>query len=136
MALITWKAEYNLGIENIDGQHQHLVEIINKFDEAMRRGKGSRIMDDILKELVGYTQEHFADEEKHMTEAQYAGLEKHQAQHRQLLQKIERFQFEFHQEGRRITSGMQELLKYWLTSHILKDDKAYAAALQSEPVES
>ncbi len=136
MALIQWKDEYNLGIESIDAQHKHLVEIVNKFDEAMRKGKGSRVMNEILNDLVGYTQEHFADEEKYMGEAGYPGLVKHQAQHRQLLQKVERFQFEFNQEGRRVTANVQEFLKYWLTSHILKDDKAYAEAMKKETVES
>ncbi len=136
MALITWQDDYNLNIESIDNQHKQLVDILNKFDEAMRKGKGSRVMNEILNELVGYTQEHFAFEEKYLIEQQYAGLKQHQAQHRQLLQKVERFQFEFNTEGRRITSDVQEFLKYWLTSHILKDDKTYAVALVEETVES
>ncbi len=133
MALIKWTDDFNLGIESVDAQHRHLVEIVNKFDEAMCKGKGSRVMNEILNDLVGYTQEHFADEEKIMTEAGYEGLKRHQAQHRQLLQKVERFQYEFNTEHRRVTSTVQDFLKYWLTSHILKDDKAFAASRQEQP---
>ena len=112
MALIEWTDEFNLGIESVDAQHKHLVDIVNKFDEAMRKGKGSRMMGEILNDLVGYTTEHFSDEEKIMAEAEYEGLKKHQAQHRQLLQKVERFQFEFNEEGRRVTNDVQGFLKY------------------------
>ncbi len=134
MALINWSSDYELGIEAVDAQHKHLVEILNKFDEAMHHGKGSRVMNEILGELIHYTEEHFSAEEKFMADSDYVGLKKHRAQHRQLLQKVERFQFDFNQSGRRVTSDVQEFLKYWLTSHILKEDKAYAAALQASEV--
>jgi hemerythrin len=136
MALIKWTAEYELGVASIDAQHKHLVDIVNRFDESLQKGKGSRVMNEILNELVGYTQEHFADEEKIMSQAGYEHLKQHQAQHRQLLQKVERFQFEFNGEGRRVTSDVQDFLRYWLSSHILKDDKAFVRSRQQEPVES
>ncbi len=136
MAFIEWTDKLKLGVENVDTQHQNLVEIVNKFDEAMRKGKGSRVMNEILNELVGYTQEHFADEEQYMADIGYSGLEKHQAQHRQLLQKVGRFQFDFNGSGRRVTSEVQEFLRYWLTSHILKEDKAFTKVKASETVET
>ena len=133
MAFIDWTDEFKVDDGPIDDQHRQLVEIVNKFDEANRRGKGSRIMNEILNELMGYTQEHFVYEERAMEEAGYPHLKKHQSQHRQLIQKLERFQFEYN-TGKRVTSDMKEFLKYWLTSHILKDDKAYVPSLQPETV--
>ena len=35
-------------------QHRHLVDLVNKFEEASRRGRGSRVMSEILNDLVGY----------------------------------------------------------------------------------
>jgi len=125
MAFIDWTDEFSCKIESIDAQHQQLVEITNKFAYGLQRGKGSRQMNEILNELVGYTQEHFIFEEKLMEEAGYPKLKQHQSQHRQLIQKIERFQYDFENGGKRITLEVREFLKYWLTSHILKDDKAY-----------
>jgi len=136
MALIKWTDELTVGIETMDVQHRHLVDIINNFDEALRKGKGSRILNEILNDLVGFTQEHLADEEKTMLAAGYEGLGKHQAQHRQLLQKVERFQFEFNAEDSRVTGTAHEFLKNWLTSHILLDDKAFASAGEKEPAKS
>jgi hemerythrin-like metal-binding protein len=134
MAFIDWTDEFTVDNGPIDEQHRQLVEIVNKFEEANRRGKGSRIMNEILNDLMGYTQEHFAFEEKVMAEAGYEKVAQHQSQHRQLIRKLEKFQFDFNNQGRRITAGMKDFLKYWLTSHILKDDKAYISSLEKEEV--
>ncbi|MBK8167280.1 MAG: bacteriohemerythrin [bacterium] len=129
MARIEWKAEYETGVALIDEQHRHLVEIINRFEEALQKGKGSRQANEILNDLTGYTQEHFATEERLLAEAGYPHLKLHQSQHRQLLQKVERFQFEYNAAGRRITAELHEFLGYWLVNHILRDDRAYAPCL-------
>ncbi len=133
MAFIDWTDEFSCEIESIDNQHRQLVEITNKFADGLQRGKGSRQMNDILSELIGYTQEHFIFEEKMMEEAGYDKLKQHQSQHRQLIQKIERFQYDFGKDGKRITLDVRDFLKYWLTSHILKDDKAYVATVKKQP---
>ena len=132
MAFIEWNEEFAVDNGPIDEQHRQLVEIVNKFEEANRKGKGSRIMEEILNDLMGYTQEHFSFEEKVMADAAYPNLELHQSQHRQLIQKLEKYQFEFSNQGRRVTGEMKEFLKYWLTSHILKDDKAYVESLTEQ----
>ena len=127
MSLIKWTAEFDTGHPEVDAQHRHLVDIINRFHDALQRGNGSRIMNGILNDLIGYTQEHFADEERIMAAAGYTGLQTHQAQHRQLLQKIERFQYDFNSKGKRVSKDVDQFLKYWLTNHILQDDLSFAA---------
>lgn len=129
MARIEWKPEYETGVPVVDEQHRHLVEIINRFEDALQKGKGSRQANEILNDLTGYTQEHFATEERLLAEAGYPHLKLHQSQHRQLLQKVERFQFEFNAAGRRITAELHEFLGYWLVNHILRDDRAFAPCL-------
>lgn len=132
MARIEWQADYATGVAVVDDQHRHLVDIINKFEDALQKGKGSRQMNEILKDLIGYTQEHFAAEEALMAEAGYEGLKLHQSQHRQLMQKIERFQFDFNGAGKRVTTEVHEFLSYWLVTHILHDDMLYAPCLKGE----
>jgi hemerythrin len=136
MAFITWSDDYVTGIDSIDEQHRHLVEIVNRFDEASRRGRGTRVMRDILNDLLGYTQEHFAHEESLMAAAGYPGLAKHQALHRQLLQKVERCQYEFEQEGHRVTGAVRDLLRYWVESHLLQEDQEFAGIFRRAVVDS
>lgn len=125
MALVDWSTKLELGIPSVDSQHQRLVEILNTLDESKRRGKGSRVMGDLLQQLIDYTVEHFAHEEKLMTEAGYPQLDLHMVQHRQLVEKVLHFQHQFRSGGQRITKELMGFLKYWLESHILKDDMAY-----------
>ncbi len=127
-ALIAWTPAFETGIEKIDDQHRHLVDLINNFDAAAQGGRGRRVMGELLDDLLGYTQEHFADEEKYLESVGYEKLDYHRALHRQLVQKLELVQFEFKSGERKVTKDMRDLLAYWVTSHILRDDLEYAAA--------
>jgi hemerythrin len=126
--LIVWTPEFELGDERLDDQHRQLVDIMNKFDAAVLQGRGRRLTDDLLNDLLGYSQEHFADEERLMEQRGYHGLDRHRALHRQLVQKLERFHFEFQRGERRLTRDMRELLRSWLTSHLLHEDRDFVAA--------
>ena len=70
-----------------------------------------------------------------MAAAGYEGLRKHQTLHRQLLQKVERYQYDFEQ-GKRITAEVRDLLKYWVESHLLDEDQDFAATCREAMAES
>ena len=129
MAAIAWNDEFTVGVKSIDDQHRHLFEVVNTLDEAIEKHRGQRVMDEVLRELVGYTQEHFAFEEKLMAEAGYPDLAAHQAKHRQIIQKIERFEYELNVEGYRISREVRDFLQHWLMTHIAEEDKAYMEVL-------
>lgn len=59
MALVDWSDELSVCIPEVDAEHQTLVAILNALDEAMRSGKGTRIMGQILARLLDYTETHF-----------------------------------------------------------------------------
>ncbi len=125
MAAIEWSSELSVGIQDVDTEHQNLVRILNDLDEAMRAGKGSRIMEDILTRLLEYTVSHFESEERLMKESEYPKLQLHQSLHRQLVEKAVKLQKTFRNSGRRITRETMDFLKYWLTNHIMVDDMAF-----------
>lgn len=129
MPAIAWTNEYSVGVEALDAQHRRLFDVVNELDEAIEKLRGQRVMTGVLRELVGYTQEHFAFEEQLMAEAGYPGLPAHQAQHRAIIQKIERFEYELNVEGYRISREVRDFLQHWLTTHIAQEDLAYAGAL-------
>ncbi len=125
MSLIEWSSELSVGIPQVDQEHQKLVTILNQLDEAVKTGKGSRVMGEILSQLVDYTKTHFAAEEKLMSDAEYPALARHQTQHRQLVEKVEKLQWKFTGSDQRITREMMGFLKYWLSNHILVDDMEF-----------
>lgn len=124
MVAVAWSDDLCIGIPKVDEEHQKLVEILNQLDEASHNGKGSRVMGDILAQLIEYTKFHFASEEEVMLDAEYPKLKLHSAQHRQLVEKVEKLNVKFHNSGQRITKETMDFLKYWLTNHILVDDMA------------
>lgn len=139
MALVDWSDKLSIGIPEVDAEHQHLVAILNELDEAMRSGKGTRIMGQILARLLDYTETHFKSEEGLMAESAYPGLALHQTQHRQLMEKAGHLRQKFIGSNQRITREMMDFLKYWLSNHILVDDKAFGefhVGVSSRPVDA
>lgn len=127
MALIEWTSALSLGIPEIDDQHEHLVELVNRFSDAAARGRGTREVRPLLEALHAYTVEHFAAEEAYMASIDYPDLDHHRALHQQLLGKLDDLRTQFEVGGRRITQPMLELLRYWLMAHLQGADRAIGA---------
>lgn len=136
MPAIAWTEEFSVGVESLDAQHRRLFDVVNELDEAIEKLRGQRAMTRVLRELVGYTQEHFAFEERLMAEAEYPDLADHQAKHRAIIQKIERFEYELNVEKQRISREVRDFLQHWLLTHIAEEDKAYVPALAGRSVEA
>ncbi len=133
MMEVTWSDDLCVGIQQVDDEHRMLVQVLNQLGEAMRSGKGTKVMSEILAQLIQYTQEHFTAEEKLMIESEYPNTKLHQAQHRQLVEKVVKLQQKFEKSGKRITREMMDFLTYWLKNHILVDDKAFSEHYNSAP---
>ena len=65
---ITWDSSYEVGIEIVDKQHRHLVDLTNELYNACigERDELDQKFKDVMKELVEYVMVHFRDEEKIM----------------------------------------------------------------------
>ncbi len=131
MVCVEWNNSLSIGIPETDNEHMRLVAIFNELDEAMRRGKGSRVMMDILDQLIQYTVTHFQSEEALMEQFEYPKTELHKVQHQQLVDKVSRYRRKFISRRERITREMMEFLKYWLTNHILVDDMEFGKFVTS-----
>ncbi|MBU0621223.1 MAG: bacteriohemerythrin [Gammaproteobacteria bacterium] len=125
-----WKPEYSVNIKTIDAQHQELVNILNRLFVAVSMREGDKAIAGILDALTSYTQTHFALEERLMREAKYKDLEPHMAEHRKLLEELDRLAKKFMLEEKPIYFEMLGFLKSWLKGHILGVDTKYSAALQ------
>lgn len=44
MSILTWNDQLLVGLDSVDGQHQKLVELINKLDELVAVGGDSESM--------------------------------------------------------------------------------------------
>ncbi|GLI37622.1 hemerythrin family protein [Geobacter hydrogenophilus] len=125
MALITWNDSLSVKVKQFDDQHKKLVEMLNQLFDAMKAGKGSLVVGDILKQLIAYTQTHFAAEERLMKQYGYTDFEAHKKEHNALVVQVLDLQKQF-QDGKAVlTQNVMTFLRDWLSKHIQGDDKKY-----------
>jgi len=123
-----WKDEYCTGIEAIDNQHRHLMEIGSKIFDLAYADDGCDHYDEIMEvlgELKDYTVYHFGYEEELMVRYGYERYEPHKFQHFFLTKKIEKFEEEKQEIDDRQKDTILKLAEFlsdWVTNHILKED--------------
>ncbi len=124
--LITWNERYNLGLEEIDPQHQKLIAIINKLYNAMRASTEKEEMRVILNELTDYADYHFSTEEKHFEEFNYIDKVSHTRSHNAYKEKIAQFSDAFQKnESSILPFELMDFLGQWWTGHIQGEDRKY-----------
>ncbi len=134
MALIAWSDSLSVKVKQFDDQHKKLVDMVNQLFDAMKTGKGSQVMGDILKQLISYTQTHFAAEERLMKQYGYPDMEAHKKEHNALVMQVLDLQKQF-QEGKAVlTQNVLTFLRDWLSWHIQGDDKKYGVFFNGKGV--
>jgi hemerythrin len=136
MTLIKWDDSLKLGIAVIDGQHQHLIEIINRLHEAAVEGRGADAISGILDELIVYTATHFSMEEKYFAEFDYPDAEEHKHEHDALIQKVSDFADHYESalhDGKSDTAKeLLEFLKIWWRYHMMDTDSKFVALFKQK----
>lgn len=125
MALLEWNDSLLIGVEEVDRQHRHLVDILNRVHAGMQAGNPPREMMRVMQDLVNYTRYHFDAEERAMRNAGYPELAAHQAKHRAMVAKVEAFSQEMMSGKATVTMRLMVFLKEWLAKHILETDRKF-----------
>ncbi|MDR9402468.1 MAG: bacteriohemerythrin [Halothece sp. Uz-M2-17] len=123
MKIAFWRTEYQTGFDHVDQQHQHLFDIINRLHEAMSSGHGKGIIKETLDEMVDYTVEHFANEEKLMLEYDYPNYKEHKKIHDSLTKQVKEIAEKFANGDRFVTIELSHFLTQWLIHHIKGQDQ-------------
>jgi len=132
--LIRWDDSFATGISSFDNQHRKLIELVNRLYAALGDGKGNAVLGGILDELVSYTQEHFAAEERMMQLYRYPELESHCQAHAGLVARVQDFMMRFRNGGVSLSVDVMSFLKSWLIDHIQKIDRRYGPFLRQKGV--
>jgi len=123
---VEWSDDLSVGIEEIDAQHQVLVDLINEMHEAIHQRHGSEVVQDVLGRLADYTKIHFAVEESLMRILGYPDYEAHKAQHEKLVEAMHDLQDKVKSGKTSIGFELMHFLKIWLTKHIMESDRNYS----------
>jgi hemerythrin len=128
--MIQWDKQYELGIESIDNQHKHLIEITSTLSNLLTSAvEGQDIYDDmlaIIEQLSQYTVFHFKYEEALFEKHGYVDQAQHKIEHNKLISEIEAIDLKTIDEDQ-ITYG-KKLLRFlisWVFKHISGSDFLY-----------
>jgi hemerythrin len=126
MAVLEWSKSFELGIEQFDEHHKHLVGLLNKAYGNFTGGAGREPVGAILAELVDYATYHFAAEEQWMDAHNYSGLPHHCDEHATFSKRVLEIQKNFHGGKTNLSLEILNVVQNWLFDHILKTDADYA----------
>ncbi len=136
MPLFEWNdALYSVGVKTIDDQHKKLVEMLNELHEAQRHGQSAGVTNQVLSDLIAYTDYHFRTEEDLMrNNHEYPDYRKHKAKHDTLRQTALGLQADFRSGKRAVSVELSHFLRDWLALHIQGTDKQLGVFLNSRGV--
>jgi len=134
MVLLEWKAAYSVNIADVDKQHKHLIDLINRLHAAILAGKANEVLADILTDVAHYTVYHFETEEKLFEEYDYPQSEAHKNEHANLVQQVTTLQKKLGEGEKVLTIDVMNFLRDWLQDHILGSDAEFGPFLNSKGV--
>lgn len=129
MAYFEWAEDMAIDHGPIDADHQHLVQLVNDLHTATTDGRGHEVVGAILDELVRYTADHLAREERQMAAASYPQLEGHKVGHAHFVADLRRLQARYQEGHITVAAQLSTVLRDWLSLHIRRSDKALQAFL-------
>jgi hemerythrin-like metal-binding protein len=123
---LIWCSAHEVGVREIDEQHARLGALLNELAAALKAGEDHAT---VLREIIRYTDFHFAAEERLMTVLGRDDAAAHQQAHRRLLEEIRAFR----PDADGISVGVAlRYLQEWLLHHVDGPDRELAEALRAQ----
>jgi len=125
MQAFIWDHRFVTGLESVDSQHHHLVDMVNQVGDLVLAGQANEErLKPIFHELADYARFHFADEERLMDAV---GMDpRHAGPHRQHHADFIKQVLSMWQNRASVSdpvATLHDFLAAWLTVHILGEDQ-------------
>ncbi len=129
MQAFQWDRRFDTGIESVDTQHKHLVEVVNQLGTLLETGNDpdAEALTALFHDLAQYAHRHFADEEQLMAAAgiDIRHLQEHARHHRQFVEQVVNL-WNARSTLAHPAETLHGFLASWLTVHILGEDQLMA----------
>ncbi len=119
-----WTDEYATGIQDIDKDHQILVQLLTEVEEAVANKKGAASILSALEQLVNMTRAHFDHEVAVMRIQGYPKVQQHVNDHAEFQSQLSELETRTF-AGAAWTEALG-LFRRLLDQHMLSSDKDYA----------
>ncbi len=121
METFIWDRYFTTGLETIDKQHRHLVDLINRLGESLVTGSArDAALQHVFEQLADYADYHFTEEERLMSEAgvNVRHVDRHRKFHRRFTEQVSSM---WGSRNSAITPAgvLHDFLAAWLSFHIL-----------------
>ena len=125
---LVWTPALAVGVPELDDQHREIFARVDLLVAAMAGGEASEEVGRLLSFLGDYVTQHFAGEEKYMTDADFPGYPGHKAEHDGFIATLRVMTKTFEAEGSspRLAMDVRRQSLSWLTEHISRADVAMA----------
>lgn len=130
--IATWKDDYCTGHALVDAQHREIFQLVNQFAEAVGARRAHALVRPVLDRLIGYVEEHFAEEERLMRRACFPGAAQHARLHRDFRAKVEELVQAYRQGDLVLPLTLSQFLLEWLREHIQVEDLTLVRWLREE----
>jgi hemerythrin len=125
-----WNQCFVTGLADVDAQHHHLVQVINRFGNLVMRQEGAlqSEIEVVFTELASYAAYHFSEEEAMMVEMDLdeGDIEDHQQGHRLFMEQVAALRSGLAASNPGAAKSLLEFLTHWLAYHILGTDQLMA----------
>lgn len=122
MPPLEWSEKFRTGLPRVDVQHQEIFRLINQILDPAQERPTSETVQGVLRFLIGYVGEHFADEERFMRASRYPGYDDHHSKHEALTQKANALYLSCVNTQQNMGEELAVFLGNWLATHILETD--------------
>lgn len=129
--MIEWNENMSVGIDEFDGHHRRIVDLINRLEDSLGTEKARKVTEDALAELSNYCLYHFFAEENAMERCNFPECMEHTFEHLTFTEKIFQLMEDVQVKRKDVSMDLLGFLWNWLKHHILVTDKRYTEAIRS-----
>lgn len=133
---VTWRADFEIGVLEIDGDHREIFARFDRFLQAIAAGRGKEEVVKTLNFLDQYARDHFSREEELQRRYASPQYEMHCAEHQHFIDSMDVIHAKYLLTGVQdvLVKQTSQLLQEWLIQHICTVDRSLAVFLAGQPL--
>ena len=127
---VQWRQEWNCGNDEIDEQHDKILQIANDLIAKVYAGASHNECMDMIKLFLEYAVNHFATEERILMEIEYDGLIAHIKKHEYLTNKAIYLKECYEKKELQPAAFLSFIIDEVVVEHLTKEDTKFFALLK------
>ena len=127
---VQWRQEWNCGNDEIDEQHDKILQIANDLITKIYVGASHNECMDMIKLFLEYVVNHFATEERILMEIEYDGLIAHIKKHEYLTNKAIYLKECYEKKELQPAAFLSFIIDEVVVEHLTKEDTKFFALLK------